>query len=239
MNEVFPSLFSYDFVRSFNSKGIQKMAKRKVGFPLLLNSLQSIFSPEKLLFGTFCIKLNWFVLSQIQFCEKYVSFLVFKLFYRTTEELFLINHNNEKKAKDQFSSQMGNSSICIQMKIGTDKQFHQTVSIFNPRKTASARKTAEKTFIGKIQLSSFTDFYTFLLLHNEILFVYFAQAKATFSTRHLRLTANSSLQSFERSTPFSTLDSLIITKPKSTKKTAQYSKIKMQMSCFASQDYLK
>lgn len=124
-----------------------------------------------------------------------------------------------RKPKTNFSVKWKNSSICIQMKIVTDKQFLQTVSIYNPRKTASAWKTAEKTFIGKIQLSSFTDFYTFLFLHNEFFFVhFFGQKKATFSRKHLHLMVNLSLQSLERSTPFPTLDNLIITKPKSTKR---------------------
>lgn len=43
------------------------------------------------------------------------------------------------------------------MKIGKDKQFHQTVSIVNPHRTAEARNSLA---IGKsLQLSSFTDFH--------------------------------------------------------------------------------
>ena len=59
------------------------------------------------------------------------------------------------------------------MKIGTDKQFHQTVSISNPpAKRRQQEKRQRKTFIGKIQLCSFTDFYTFLFLHNEFFSVF-------------------------------------------------------------------
>ena len=153
--------------------------------------------------------------------------------------------------KTNFPVKWENSSICIQMKIGTDKQFHQTVSISNPpAKRRQQEKRQRKTFIGKIQLCSFTDFYTFLFLHNEFFSVflrtlfslYLSWKKATL-TKHLRLMVNLSLQSLERSTPLPTLDTFIITKPQKHKIgnciTAQYSKIKMQMKRFSFQDYFK